>query len=115
MVDHYFVTPSPAFWADEGVQSLDGVSGILFLQQPDGAPWKILVHEPSMIKEVVFDFPEEEFRKMLADNAMILPGEPGYPHYRLSTPPGCENFRIRGIFLRFSLDKTHFRMYHMNK
>lgn len=30
MVDHYFVTPSPAFWADEGVQSLDGVSGILF-------------------------------------------------------------------------------------
>ena len=45
MVDHYFVTPSPAFWADEGVQSLDGVSGILFLQQPDGAPWKILVHE----------------------------------------------------------------------
>ena len=62
MVDHYFVTPSPAFWADEGVQSLDGVSGILFLQQPNGAPWKILVHEPSMIKEVVFDFPEEEFR-----------------------------------------------------
>ena len=55
MVDHYFVTPSPDFWADEGVQSLDGVSGILFLQQPDGAPWKILVHEPSMIKEVVFD------------------------------------------------------------
>ena len=78
MVDHYFVTPSPAFWADEGVQSLDGVSGILFLQQPDGAPWKILVHEPSMIKEVVFDFPEEEFRKMLADNAVILPGETGF-------------------------------------
>lgn len=48
------------------------------MQQPDGAPWKILVHEPSMIKEVVFDFPEEEFRKMLADNAMILPGEPGF-------------------------------------
>ena len=39
---------------------------------------KILVHEPSMIKEVVFDFPEEEFRKMLADNAVILPGEPGF-------------------------------------
>ena len=32
MVDHYFVTPSPAFWAEEGGQSLDGVSGILFLQ-----------------------------------------------------------------------------------
>ena len=70
MVDHYFVTPSPAFWADEGVQSLDGVSGILFLQQPNGAPWKI--------KEVVFDFPEEEFRKMLADNGVTLPGEPGF-------------------------------------
>ena len=85
MVDHYFVTPSPAFWADEGVQSLDGVSGILFLQQPDGAPWKILVHEQSMIKEVVFDFPEEEFRKMLADNGVTLPGEPGFAHKKGKT------------------------------
>ena len=32
----------------------------------------------SMIKEVVFDFPEEEFRKMLADNGVTLPGEPGF-------------------------------------
>ena len=31
MVDHYFVTPSPAFWADDGVQSLDGVYGICLL------------------------------------------------------------------------------------
>lgn len=31
-----------------------------------------------MIKEVVFDFPEEEFRKMLADSSVILPGEPGF-------------------------------------
>ena len=31
-----------------------------------------------MIKEVVFDFPEEEFRKMLADSGVILPGEPGF-------------------------------------
>ena len=78
MVDHYYVTPSESFWQDEGVKRLNSVSGILFLQQPDGAPWKILVHEPSMIKEVVFDFPEEEFRKMLADNAVILPGEQGF-------------------------------------
>ena len=79
MVDHYFVTPSPAFWADEGIKSLtEGVSGILFLQQASGAPWKILVHEKSMVKEVVFDFPEEEFRKMLADNHVILPGEAGF-------------------------------------
>ena len=94
--------PPPAFWADEGVQSLDGVSGILFLQQPDGAPWKILVHEPSMIKEVVFDFPEEEFRKMLADNAVILPGEPGFtPHYRLSNPPRMRKFSHSGGFFAF--------------
>ena len=78
MVDHYFVTPSPAFWADEGVQSLDGVSGILFLQQPDGAPWKILVNDTTMFKEVYFDFPEEEFRQMLANSHVILPGEPGF-------------------------------------
>ena len=116
MVDHYFVTPSPAFWADEGVKSLDSVSGILFLQQPDGAPWRILVHEQSMIKEVVFDFPEEEFRKMLADSGVILPGEPGFaPITDYCISPERENFRVRGIFLRFSIDKAGIRMYHMNK
>lgn len=74
MVDHYFVTPSPAFWQDEGIRGLDEVSGILFLQQGPGEPWKILVHEPSMIKEVVFDLPEEEFAKMLQNSSVTLPG-----------------------------------------
>ena len=78
MVDHYYVTPSPAFWADEGIQKLGQVSGILFLQQPEGAPWKILVHEPAMIGEVVFEMPDEEFRRMLQNNGVILPGEPGF-------------------------------------
>ena len=78
MVDHYYVTPSPAFWADEGIQGLGSVSGILFLQQPDGAPWKILVHEPAMIKEVIFEMPDEESRQMLQANGVILPGEPGF-------------------------------------
>lgn len=107
MVDHYFVTPSPAFWADEGVQSLDGVSGILFLQQPDGAPWKILVHEQSMIKEVVFDFPEEEFRKMLADNGVTLPGEPALPPLRTEIffPPDVRIFTSGGFFCVFLLTK----------
>ena len=31
-----------------------------------------------MIREVVFDFPEEEMHKMLADSGVILPGEPGF-------------------------------------
>lgn len=81
MVDHYYVTPSPAFWADEGVQKLGSVSGILFLQQPEGRPWQILVHEPAMIQEVVFEMPDEEFRAMLKASGVILPGEPGF------TPP----------------------------
>ena len=38
MVDHYFVTPSPNFWNDEAIRELEGVTGIMFLQQPDGAP-----------------------------------------------------------------------------
>ena len=38
MVDHYFVTPSPNFWQDEAIKALEGVTGIMFLQQPDGAP-----------------------------------------------------------------------------
>ena len=47
-------------------------------QQPDGAPWKILVNDTTMFKEVYFDFPEEEFRRMLANSNVILPGEPGF-------------------------------------
>lgn len=78
MVDHYYVTPSPAFWEDEAIRGLGQVSGILFLQQPDGAPWQILVHEPAMIREVVFEMSGEEFRSMLAASGVILPGEPGF-------------------------------------
>ena len=78
MVDHYFVTPSPNFWNDEAIKALEGVTGIMFLQQPDGAPWKILVNDTTMFKEVYFDFPEEEFRRMLANSNVILPGEPGF-------------------------------------
>ena len=37
MVDHYFVTPSPNFWNDEAIKALEGVTGIMFLQQPDGS------------------------------------------------------------------------------
>ena len=80
MVDHYFVTPSGRFWQDEGVKALPGVSGILFLQQPEGQPWKILVHEPEMIQEVVFDFPCEEFDTMLNASGVVLPGTPGAPN-----------------------------------
>lgn len=78
MVDHYYVTPSPAFWADEGVRSLGEVSGLLFLQQPGGAPWQILVHEPAMLREVIFEMDDAEFRRLLAANGVILPGEPGF-------------------------------------
>ena len=66
------------FWNDEAIKALEGVTGIMFLQQPDGAPWKILVNDTTMFKEVYFDFPEEEFRRMLANSNVILPGEPGF-------------------------------------
>ena len=73
MVDHYFVVPGPALLADEAVQD------ILFLQQSEpGAPWQVLLHEPSMIREITFEMPEEEFRAMLAKNNLILPGDPGF-------------------------------------
>ena len=68
MVDHYFVVPSPALLADEAVQDFGGkIENILFLQQSEpGAPWQVLLHEPSMIREITFEMPEEEFRAMLA-------------------------------------------------
>lgn len=78
MVDHYFVTPGPALLADEAVQSLGTVVSVLFLQQPNGAPWQVLLHEPAMIREVTFEMPEAEFRTLLANNNIILPGEPGF-------------------------------------
>lgn len=78
MVDHYFVVPGPAVTEDEAVRDLGPVSGILFLQQPDGAPWQVLLHETAMIREVSFEMPEEEFRKLLQNNRLALPGEPGF-------------------------------------
>ena len=78
MVDHYFVVPAPALLADEAVQDFGGkIENILFLQQSEpGAPWQVLLHEPSMIREITFEMPEEEFRAMLAKNNLILPGDP---------------------------------------
>lgn len=81
MVDHYYLTPSPAFWADEDVAKLcegDEPSGLLFSQQPNGAPWQIIIHQKSMLKELTIDFPDSEFRAMLAASGIILPGEPGF-------------------------------------
>ncbi len=45
MVDHYFVTPSPNFWQDEAIKALEGVTGIMFLQQrtvPPGRFWSTI-------------------------------------------------------------------------
>ena len=80
MVDHYFVVPAPALLAGEAVQDFGGkIENILFLQQSEpGAPWQVLLHEPSMIREITFEMPEEEFRAMLAKNNLILPGDPGF-------------------------------------
>lgn len=78
MSDHYFVVPGPAFFADEAVQGLGGVQNILFLQQPDGGPWHVLLHDPTMTKEVIFEMPCEEFTAMLTAYGIILPGEPGF-------------------------------------
>lgn len=78
MVDHYFVVPAPSLLEDPAVKDLGEVVGLLFLQQPDGAPWQVLIHETSMIRDVTFEMPGEEFRRLLASNHLILPGEPGF-------------------------------------
>ena len=78
MVDHYFVRPAPSLAEDEAVQALGPVSGLLFLQQPDGAPWQVLLHETAMIREVCFEMSDGEFRRLLAANDVILPCEPGF-------------------------------------
>ena len=102
MVDHYFVVPGPALLADEAVQDFGGkIENILFLQQSEpGAPWQVLLHEPSMIREITFEMPEEEFRAMLAKNNLILPGRP-----RLCDAISSRVYLIRpkfSLFLLFS-------------
>lgn len=80
MVDHYFVVPGPALLEDEAVQDFGGkIENILFLQQsePD-APWHVLLHEPSMVREITFEMPEAEFRALLQQNHLVLPGKPGF-------------------------------------
>lgn len=79
MVDHYFVVPAPSLLADEAVQMLGDVANLLFLQQTEpGAPWLVLLHEPAMVREAVFEMPDAEFRRLLAANRIVLPGEPGF-------------------------------------
>lgn len=78
MSDHYFTTPGPALLQDEAVKEWEQIENILFLQQPGGAPWQVLLHEPAMVREISFDMPEEEFRKLLQKFGVVLPGEPGF-------------------------------------
>lgn len=75
MVDHYFVVPTPALLQDADVQALGGVSGLLFCQQPEGAPWLVHLHEITMLREVCFEMPDAELRALLRANAVRLPGE----------------------------------------
>ena len=81
MVDHYLVVPAPALLAEPSVQALGGIEGLLFLQQKNGAPWQVLLHAAGYAGQAVFAMPEEEFRRLLAANGVILPGEAG------SAPP----------------------------
>jgi hypothetical protein len=75
MIDHYYVILAPALAQDPELQSLGQVSGILFQQQPDGAPWKVYAHEITMTSEAAFEMAEPEFRAWLKDSAITLPGE----------------------------------------
>lgn len=78
MVDHYFVVPGPALLEEEAVRDLGEVAGLLFLQQPDGAPWQVLLHETAMVREICFEMADPEFRRLLDANHLALPGEPGF-------------------------------------
>ena len=75
MVDHYFISPVPALLDDPAITDLGEVSGILFVQQPDGAPWQVHFQEITMVKDVCVDMPDAEFRQFLAASGVTLPGE----------------------------------------
>ena len=78
MVDHYLVTPAPALWSLPGLPAKDGVTGILFCQQADGAPWLVLLHPTDDSTPAEAEMSEAEFARLLAANGLHLPGEPGF-------------------------------------
>ena len=78
MVDHYLVTPAPALLAQAEVQALGGIAGVQFLQQPEGAPWQIVLRAAATDTPAVFEMEDAEFRALLDANGVILPGEPGF-------------------------------------
>ncbi|MCI2047653.1 MAG: hypothetical protein LKJ90_08055 [Faecalibacterium sp.] len=74
-LDHYWVTPAPTLMDVPEVQALGEVNGFLFVQQPDGAPWLVRVHEKSMEQNLCFEMPDAEFRAMLQNAGVKLIGE----------------------------------------
>ena len=82
MIDHYFLTLSPALSAElpalsagKGAPAGSPITGVVFCQQPDGAPWQVHFREAKMICDVCIDMPDAEFRALLATNRLTLPGE----------------------------------------
>lgn len=78
MVDHYLATPSPALLAEPSVQALNGIAGLLFLQQKGDAPWQVLLHRADYTARAIFEMPGTEFQRLLAANGIVLPGEAGF-------------------------------------
>lgn len=82
MIDHYFITLSPdlvqeltPLLATRQSPAGSPVSGVVFCQQPDGAPWQVHFRERMMIQDVCIEMPDAEFRALLAANQVTLPGE----------------------------------------
>lgn len=79
MVDRYLVTPAEKLWALPGLPPQDEVSGVLFCQSAaEGDAWQVLLHRPDDGAPAEAAMPAVEFQKLLAENGIILPGEPGF-------------------------------------
>ena len=81
MIDHYFITLSPdlvqeltPLLATRQSPAGSPVSGVVFCQQPDAAPWKVHFREPLMLKDICIDMPDAECRALLNANHIVLPG-----------------------------------------
>ena len=87
MVDHYLVTPAPALWDRPGLPAQTAVGGILFCQQADGEPWRVLLHPADGAVPAEAEMSEAEFARLLAINDLHLPGEPGFVPPESPAPP----------------------------
>lgn len=75
MADHYLATPAPGLAAAAAVP--EPLSGVLFLQGRNGAPWRVVLCGAQGARAELA-LPCAEWAALCRENGLVLPGEDGF-------------------------------------